>query len=246
MSINIDKMITEVRDEFSTNSIVRKIGKRFFHGSSSKLYVITPYWKATMSDIPMRILEKRILKNGHSCLAYQFPKKILSENVYLTEKYFLKIQEEVKKDINDVKKKYNFSEVIVVGISLGCVNASMVANKNEDVNKLILVVPGDSLSESLWKGIGTRKLKSQIKKHHINLEELEKDWKKLDPKNNIDGLARKEIEIYLSRADKIIPYVNGNHLIKDMKDVGLNPIVFRNEKLGHYLTPLKFIITNKF
>lgn len=246
MSISLDEIITDVRDNIPSHLIVRKITKHFFHKNGSKLYVITPYWQATMLDIPMRILKKRILKTGNSCLIYQFPVKILSENIHLTEEYFKEIQEEVKKDIKEIKSEYKFSEIIVVGISLGCVNASMITNKNPDINKLILVVPGDSLSESLWRGIGTKKLKNQIIKHHINLEELEKDWRKLDPKNNIDGLSGKDIEIYLSRSDKIIPYTNGNHLVKDMKNIGLNPIVFKNKRLGHYLTPFKFILSKDF
>ncbi len=246
MPLSIDKIITEVQDSFHNNSIVKRIGKFFFYADSPKLYIITPYWHAAMSQFPMRMLKRRILKSGCSCLIYQFPVKILSDNVDLTEKYFKEIQEEVKKDIRKIKDKYNFSEIIVVGMSLGCVNALMIANKNSDVNKVCLVVPGDSLSDSLWRGIGTRKLRSQIKKHHINLAELEKDWKDLDPKNNIDGLSGKNIEVYLSRSDKVIPYTNGNHLVKDMKNIDLNPAVFKNNKLGHYLTSLEFILFKKF
>ena len=246
MSVSLDEIITDVRDNIPNISIVRKIGKHFFHGGHSKLYVITPYWQAKVSDIPMRILKNRILRAGHSCLIYQFPIKILSENVHLTEKYFKEVQEDIKKEIERMKNAYNFSEIIVVGISLGCVNALMVANKNINVDKVILVVPGDSLSDSLWRGVGTRKLKNQIKRHHINLKELENDWKYLDPKNNIDGLFGKELEIYLSRSDKVIPYTNGNHLVKDIRDIGLNPTIIKNNKLGHYFTPLGFILFNKF
>jgi len=246
MSISLDKIITEIEDDFPSHLIARKITRHFFHRDSSKLYVITPYWHANMKDIAMNILKKRILKAGCSCLIYQFPVKILSDNIHLTEKYFKEIKGKIEKDIEEVKNKYNFSEIVMIGISLGCVNASMITNHNSNINKLILVVPGDSLSESLWRGIGTRKLKNQIKKHNVNLKELEKDWEKLDPKNNIDGLSNKDIEIYLSRSDKIIPYTNGNHLVKDMRGIGLNPIVFKNKRLGHYLTPLKFIFSKDF
>lgn len=246
MSFYIDKIIAEIQDSFLDYPIVRKISKHFFHGGYTKLYIVTPYWHASISEFPIRLLKRRILKAGHSCLIYQFPSKVLSENVHLTEKYFKEIQEEIKKDIIDLKNKHNFSEINIIGMSLGCINALMVSNKNKDVNKLSLVVPGDSLADSLWRSIGTKKLKSKIKKENINLEELEKDWKRLDPKNNIDGLSGKDIEIYLSKSDKVIPYENGGHLIKDMKNIGLNPIFFKNNKLGHYLTIFEFIIFKKF
>ncbi len=246
MAFYVDKIIAKIQDNFLNYPMVRKISKYFFHGGCSKLYVITPYWHANISELPIRLLKRRILKAGHSCLLYQFPSKVLSENVHLTEKYFKEIQEEARKDINNLKNKHNFLEVIVIGMSLGCINALMIANKNPDVNKISLVVPGDSLADSLWRSISTKKLKSKIKKENINLRELEKDWKYLDPKNNIDSLFDKEIEIYLSRADKVIPYTNGGHLIKEMKNIGLNPTFFKNNKLGHYLTIFEFIISKKF
>jgi pimeloyl-ACP methyl ester carboxylesterase len=246
MSFYIDKIIAEIQDNFLNYPRIRKISKRFFHGGYGKLYVINPYWHASLSELPIRLLKRRILKAGYSCLIYQFPGKILSENIHLTEKYFKEIQEEIRKDVKHLKNKHNFREVIVIGMSLGCINALMVANKNPDVNKVSLVVPGDSLADSLWRSIGTKKLKNKIKMENVNLRELEKDWQCLDPKNNIDGLFDKEIEIYLSRSDKVIPYENGGHLIKDMKNIGLNPIFFKNNKLGHYLTIFEFIISKKF
>ncbi len=246
MSLSIDEIITNVRDRLSEATIVRKLGKYFFHSKSEKLYVIAPYWQATISQFPMRILKKRILQAGYSCLIYQFPIKILSENVNLTEEYFKEIEKEIKKDIFEIKEKHKFKEIIMLGMSLGCVNALMVSNQNQDVNRVILVVPGDSLSDSLWRGVGTRKLRNQIAKHHINLKELEKDWQDLDPKNNINGLAGKEIEVYLSKADKIIPYKNGSYLVKDIKNIGISPVVIKNKSLGHYFTLLKFVMFKKF
>jgi hypothetical protein len=246
MSLNIDQIITSARDNMPSSLIVKRISKHFFYKKSPKLYVITPYWQATMSQFSIILLKRRILNSGNSCLIYQFPIKILSDNVHLTEQYFKEIETEIKKDVENIKLKHGFIEVVVVGMSLGCVNALMVSNKNNYVNKVILVVPGDSLSDSLWRGIGTRKLKNQIKRHNINLKELEKDWQDLDPKNNIDGLANKYIEIYISKSDKIIPYTNGHHLVVDIENIGLRPVVIKNKRLGHYLTLLKFVLFKNF
>lgn len=246
MSVSLDEIITDARDIIPDQLIIRKIGKHFFHGGHSKLYVVTPYWHATISQMPLQVLKRRILKAGYSCLIYQFPIKILSDNVHLTEKYFKEIEEEIRKDIKEIKAKYNFSEISFIGISLGGINALMAANGNKDVSEVFLIVPGDSLAESLWKGIGTQNLKNQIKKHRINLEELEKNWKDLEPKNNIDRLSEKHVEVYLSRSDTVIPYTNGHHLVKDMINKKINLKIYENKKLGHYLTILKFIFFKKF
>ncbi len=246
MIIDFDRIINRFENRAPKHPIVRKVTKHFFKGPSRRLYVITPYWNAKISDLAMRRLKKRILEAGHSCLIYQFPFGILSDNVHRTDEYFKAIQKEARDDIRDVRKKYRFSEIVVIGMSLGCVNAAMIANKNRNVDRVILVVPGDSLAESLWRGIGTVRLRKQIKKHGIDLDALEKDWKALAPMNNIEGLKGKEIEVHVSRADEIIPYRNGYHLVKDMQKRGLRPRVFRNKDLGHYLTVSKFILTEKF
>src|SRR3989344_8143787 len=102
MSLNLDRIITDVRDSIPNNKLARKTSKHFFRGKSDKLYVVTPYWQATINQFPMKMLKRRILKKGHSCLIYQFPVKILSEDVRLTERYFKEIENEVRKDIEDI------------------------------------------------------------------------------------------------------------------------------------------------
>ncbi len=245
--MNLDGLISEVRNITNERPTVRKITFRFFHNANSRsLYVITPYWTATMRQFPMQVLKKRILKEGHACLVCQFPVKILSESIYLTEGYFKEVQKDVRDKIRELKDKHGFEEIAVAGISLGCVNALMASNGNPDVNKILLVVPGDSLSESLWRGVGTIRLKRKIKDRGFNLGELEKTWADLDPKNNINKISDKKVEIFLSKSDKVIPFTNGRRLVKDMQDAGLKPEVFINKNLGHYLTFLKFIFSYKF
>jgi hypothetical protein len=246
MVFDLDKFITDLRKNFLVRPAVKKIGRRFFRGRSSRLYVVVPYWYATVSSFVMRDLEKRILEAGHSCLAYQFPGKSFSDDVQMTLKNFKDIQKKAENDIKFFRKKHNFSEVVVLGISMGVVNALMIANNNPDVQKLILVVPGDSIVKVLWNGIGAIEIKERITSRGIHMEDLEKEWKELEPRNNVSGLTDKDIEIHLSRSDDVIPYKNGRELLSVMKKIGLKPKVFENKDLGHYLTIFNFISEEKF
>ena len=224
----------------------KKIGKRFIHNQEDKLYVVIPYCKASLSQAPMRVLSERIVKAGYSCLSYEFPTNILSQDIYKTREAFLKIKKDIRKEIKRIKKFYTFKEITIIGISLGCVNATMIADNNKDIDNICLVVPGDSLAFCLWNGVATVDIKEKIEKQNISLKTLERVWKKLAPKNNLSYQKNKHIEIYISRTDDVIPYESGKRLVEEMKKKGLNPEIFTNNKLGHYLTPVKFILSKNF
>ncbi len=83
-------------------------------------------------------------------------------------------------------------------------------------------------------------LRESFEAKNISLEELEKLWKEVAPINNLDNLKGKEIHIYLSKSDTIVPYINGKKLVIAMKEKGLSPKVYENEYLGHYGTISKF------
>jgi len=246
MPTSLDEVISGIMDFVPKENSVQKIGKKFFFGGRDRLYVIVPPWRASFDTPPMRFLKEKILKTKCSCLVYEFPIDILSTDVLRTKKYFKIIQKKIKANISKIKKKYKFKEIVLVGISLGNVHALMVANDNEDVDGLCLVVPGDSLAYCLWNGVATVDLQKGIEQRKINLDKLEKIWQDLAPKNNIDRLEGKDIEVYLSRSDKVIPYESGDRLVKDMEKRGLSIKVFKNKKLGHYLTALKFIFSKVF
>jgi hypothetical protein len=68
-------------------------------------------------------------------------------------------------------------------------------------------VPGSCLASSLWDGVRTKKFKKEYEFQGIDKEKLKEIWKSLAPKNNIDKLNNKKIFVYISKSDKVIPYI---------------------------------------
>jgi hypothetical protein len=187
-------------------------------------------------------LRKSILNRNCSVLEYEFPRNILSSDWERTLNYFNFVRELVLRDTQKLKDKYKFSKISIVGVSLGCINACMVANNN-DVNILCLVVPGNCLAEVLWHGSATQKIRKDYENKNIILKDLKKYWHSLAPETNIENLHVKKVLAYVSKADKVIPFYNGKTLIKKIKSYN-HPIFYKIHKnLGHRVTALIFYFT---
>ena len=145
-------------------------------------------------------------------------------------------------EINHFKKKYNLIKIDLIGLSIGCVGALLVANNNPDVRRIELVAPGNCLAESVWYGIRTINLRRDYEKRGITMDFLKKHWKNLAPENNLNGLEGKEISVYISKSDQIIPYKLGHKLVEKMHEKGLKPKVFVNKFRGHYGTVVGFLL----
>jgi len=246
--MGFDRIISKFEQEKDGISFKAKpkdyIKKEFkYKKGSSILYAIVPPWHVELGI--SRVLKKKILANKDSYIDYVFSPEILSTYPNTAKKCYNIIKKTVRSDLNKLSKKYGFSKIVIIGISLGCVNALMIANNNPLVKKIILIAPGHCLAESLWNGVRTQKLRQEFEKKGINLEKLKKAWKTLAPENNISGLMGKEIYVYLSKADEAIPYYCGKSLVESMIKKGLKPNVKTNKYLGHYLTVLKFMFFPK-
>ncbi len=185
------------------------------------------------------------MKKGFSVLEYEFPKAILSSNWKFTLNYFNFIRKSVIKEIEKLKKEYRFQKIKITGVSLGCVNACMCADNNELINEILLIIPGHCLAESMWQGISTQQIRQEYENQKISLKELKNHWHILAPENNITNLKSKKVSIFLSKADKVIPYYCGKKLLEKAKSLKYNLFYKINNNLGHYLTALQFYLSPK-
>ncbi|MFH1500912.1 MAG: hypothetical protein ABIE22_03110 [archaeon] len=188
----------------------------------------------------MRLQEKAAAQ-GDSFLTYAFPTEILSTNINLTTKSFEHICNRVCSDLEALDQDYNFDKIHIIGASLGCVNATMIAN-SYPVSLMTLLVPGHCLAESLWDGIMTQHLRKEFESQGIRMLDLKWFWQDISPENNIDNLEDTGISVHLSCADSVIPYRCGKQLVRSMRNWGLEPTVIENNHLGHYLTVFKYWI----
>jgi pimeloyl-ACP methyl ester carboxylesterase len=207
---------------------------------SSVLCVLIPPWKATADYY--KLVRTRIYEAGHSCLEFKIASSLLSHDYEYTRNAFNKVANDVRSDIEKMVGQYGFKEVQVIGVSIGCVEATMIANHNPYVTKLVLVAPGNGLAEPMWYGLKTKNVRRLYEQQGITLSFLKEAWQGLAPANNFDGLTGKEIDIYISKADINIPYRFGKELADQMIAHGLNPRVYENRYLGHYLTVVKYLL----
>lgn len=243
MSIDtiLNRILTAKEDDFvlSESNLDEYIKTNFLHSPGSKrLCIFLPPWR---TDIKYSAtVGKKITAAGYSFLGYVFPVGILSSDVEATKKYFDRIKIRVVRDVQNLQKQFGFTTLRMIGVSLGCVNASMIANEYRKFEKIILVVPGHCLAESLWYGLRTQHLRKQFEEKSITLEQLKKAWRDLAPENNLAGMKNSSVILFLSKSDKIIPYRFGEKLAEVMKNNGINLMVKKNKFLGHYGTAFVF------
>lgn len=203
--MNIDKILSGLFSGYNENlspkkllNYIKREAKRY---DSKRVYIILQGWH----EDPWlnNFLKRRILARKYSYVSYSFKPEILSANLKLTEITFKNIRKKILSDLRKLNKR--FSEIILVGISLNSVSATMIANSSGVVSRLVLVSPGHSLAESLWSGVRTKKIKEELVNNGVSLKKLKNSWKDLAPENNLSNLSRKEILIYVSKADKIVP-----------------------------------------
>ena len=232
--------ITAIGDYFdSPKDIRRLIHKEFFYKSKKELIIfISPGKKEPFAFA----LKRRVLKRDKSYLEYYFPERLVSKDYKLTKKIFKIVKKKIRADIHKLRKR--FTKITLIGMSVGCANTLMIADNNQDIDKLILVIPGNCLAEGIWKSVRTKRLKKEIEKK-ITLKELKKYWKDISPENNVSNIKAKEVYFYLSKADESIPYENGLILFNLLNKHGHNPILRENKHLGHYLTAVSFFMFSK-
>lgn len=230
---NLEKILERKSDQLIQKNLA-------YSKNSKRLFVlIAPY------RFNLRLfsgIERFINSREQSFLVYRFPMDILTSDYKSTHDSFKKMQSDIDSDLADLKKKYNFNEIEIMGFSLGCVPTLMITNGNPLINDVKLIVPGHCLAESLWFGIRTDDLKREFEKKGVTMERLKEYWKDLAPENNIDKLEGKEISIFLSETDIVIPYKFGMKLVEAL---GKNNLPFKlktNKHLGHYLTVANFLL----
>lgn len=241
LMFSIDNLLNKVIPAEASGEEQGLLTSKFECGNIPQtLYVLIPPWRGRTDYF--RLVRSKIKKAGQSYLEYKISSRTLSSDHEQTRVLFEDVRRNITNDLEKSDNDYHFKKVVLIATSIGCVEALMVANNNPLVNKIILIAPGNCLAESLWKGIRTKSLRKSLEQKGVTLDFLKDHWRNLAPENNIEGLTGKELVIYLSKADKIIPFELGNILIEKMRAKGLNPLIIENHFLGHFGTVIQYLL----
>ncbi len=174
-----------------------------------------------------------LVLGGYKCRVYSYDASILSPNINLTLARFEFVKKEILSDIQNCSNHGDIPYAIF-GTSLGALLALMVNNEYPYFEKIILNLTGADIAEVIWTwDIVKPGFKKALQLAGVTLELLKTSWKPISPINNLNNLNSKEILIYLSQRDEIIPFSQGEKLLEEFKARKYNYTAVVNKKLRH-------------
>jgi esterase/lipase len=198
-------------------------------GNKKKAIIYYPGWGSSSSVF--EFMKKKLMKD-YTIILFDYPLEVISPETRKTVAYFKEILKKTKQAILDSKAE----EINLFGTSLGGFLSVYIAKRIE-VNKIVLSVSGSRLSDVFWTSIvGVRVKKALIAKGY-NLNRLRKDWKAIDPINNISNTKSLA---YTSLRDRIVLYEFQEELVN-----ALQSIEIREDTFGHDLTGAKNLMDYK-
>lgn len=217
-------------------------GSTYFNQNSKTAYVLIAPWHA--GSYVFLLLKRKIQKKGDAYVQYNLIPDILSPDWEATRSYFEIVNQNIRKDLERLHSE-GIENFIIVGLSLSCVFATMIANNNPLISGVILVAPGNSLAESMWSGLRTVRIKNEMKRNGLTVRELKRYWVELAPEKYIEGMHDKKVKIFLSKVDRVIPYRFGKRLVDAARKMIPQLEVIENTSLGHYGTVAHFCLFSK-
>ena len=204
--------------------------KKIFSLNNKKVVFLLTGWKGQIWEYYFVILT--LLVNGFDCVAYEYDSDMLSPDVGGTISSF----DDVTNDVLQTLTKFNkrgYKDLYIFGTSLGSALSIIVANKTKHIKKIILNLTGASLAGTVWSW---DTFKKDLKANKTNLKSLEKSWRRLAPINNLNNMLDKQVLIYLSKHDDVIPFIQGAQLVREFKNKQIKHRLIVNTHGGHVVS----------
>jgi len=171
---------------------------------------------------------------------YDYTADILNPDPYKVLENFRLFKKEIGDLIYKLKKSGK-EEFVIFGTSLGAFLACYFSNFFPEIKKLILNLIGSKLSETVWLGVSTKKIKQKMEESNWTFEKLRRLWQEIEPENNIPQRKNIEYLIFISKKEKTIPFRLCEEFVGQLK--GKKIKVYYNKYFGHgvasYLNPLR-------
>jgi hypothetical protein len=216
--------------------------QELFNSKGKRLNVLFLPWHAGVK--PYSWLIQRLVGKNQAVVVYFFADEILSASAASVRDFYKQIEKEIPIRLSKIRGTYKYSQVRLIGISLGNVALGVVANVWHDFDSVIQVCTASSLAKSVWEGDRTVDIRHILETNNYSLGNIESSWKDVEPINNIEVFSNKPMTIVVSKTDTSIPSHLQWNYVNDARAIGLRPKV-KTSRLGHYGTIIKFCLIGK-
>ncbi len=207
--------------------------KKYQGHSKTKAVILLSGWRTNQAQY--WLFSRLIANQGYRCLTYTYDAAILQPNVKTTAANISLVVADIVQEIAAFKKQ-GATEIILFGTSLGSLLAILSANQSDDVDKLILNTSGLDMAKTVWSWDDIFSgFKDTLVNQGITLEQLCLDWQSINPRDNLDRIANKEIVLLASRKDKIIPFTQADELRVALQKNNPRLIFQTTDHFGHLL-----------
>ena len=213
--------------------------ERLINKNSDKLAVIFPGWHT--HNFPVNILAKRLSKKGWAVLFYDFHDQILVPDEETVVESFRYLRDHIVDEVKKLTSTRGYKEIYFVGISLGNVPLTLVADKFSDFTGATLVVAGDNLAIDMWYGIRTVDIRHSFEKMHVGVRRLSEEWQDVSPINHVQHFAGKKVKVIMSLNDKFVATPYQKKLAERITEIGAN-VDIKHNRVGHTLSIIKFCL----
>ncbi len=202
---------------------------------NKKVIFILNGWKGKAWQI---LPVARLLKlKGYNCVVYSYDNSILSPDIKLTRQNIIEVKNDVVRQVKLLHKQGK-TKFIIIGNSLGSIIGVLAANESQLISKLILNSIGADIAETIWTwdSVNDNFKKRLLRKQPVTLKELKREWEMISPIYHLDKLKNKQILVYLSKKDEIIPYKQGMKIVNEFKKRKYDVVLKTNINLNHYIS----------
>ncbi len=235
-----DKLETEVlfRDDYDPARIITS--DTLINSTGETLEVLFAPWHG--GGAAYERLAMRHAARGDAVLSFNFDDQLLTYDSDQVLKSFRALSETAAERINKLASTGAYRDVNLTAASLGTSALTMTAPLLNRFDRIRLVTPGANVADCTWHGIRTKHIKYELEKRGETYDSLNDKWQPIAPVTHVAALVGKEVELVLSRTDKIIPTRSQYEYASAVRAQGIQPKVSYRFG-GHYWTIGRYCYT---
>jgi dienelactone hydrolase len=211
--------------------------------SSDRALVVFHHWNANARSPKLaNFFSRRGITVVEMALPYHFERRcpssshadhMLSPNLGRTMQSVRQAVLDGRKLIRALKNE-GYTDVSVLGMSLGAWVAGLIAAHDPAVRRAALLLSAGSLADMVWTGRATRHISASFDPE-VGLADLRRAWAPLNLENYADKLARANLElqfVFATRDTVVLPELS-QQLVARLKAAGVAPGILELN-CGHY------------